>query len=174
MGGWAAATALATVTAWAGNRWAVPLWGLRGVTYLSPLVEEAAKTFWAIGLAGPAGGGGLVPGGQIILVHTGFGVIEGVRDVIVRRAGRRRAGPALTPVFGAVLSHLVFGVVTVTVAEQVTRRTKVWDSAGPWFWPWLVGAAAAFVLHVIWNLLVVRAAVEARPQGAGARRPGRG
>lgn len=188
--GWAAATALAALTAWAGNRWVVPLLGWWGVVLFSPAVEEAAKTFWAVSLAGDLLPGGLA-GGQagdgraaaagvsavagvgilVVLVHFGFGLVEGVRDVVTaERSGGRDEddGHAAVwmPVFTATLSHSVFGAVTAAAAAlTATRAAQGQTVAGPsaagspatvW-WPWLVGAAAAFTLHAAWNFLMVRA-----------------
>ena len=156
---WAAAVVLAGLTAWAANRWAIPPLGWRGVVLLSPAVEEAAKTFWALALAG---------GPMVILVHVGFGLVEGVKDMVARRPVGRQGRGAIaapwTPVFAAAGSHSVFGAVTAVVASIVAGGVARGSGAaaavalgvGKW-WPWAAGAAAAFALHAAWNLLMVRA-----------------
>lgn len=71
---------------------------------LGPLVEEAAKTGFALAVAAP-----------LVVVHIGFGAAEAAYDA----AGRRASGIAAGAM--SLVSHGVFGVVTQQVLT-ITRQ----------------------------------------------------
>jgi hypothetical protein len=127
-----AAVSLACASAWLGNRLVVPRCGpVGGPALAAPAVEEAAKTLWAVALGAP-----------VLMVHIGFGLVEGVRDLFYGSA--RRTGAPVWPAFiGAILEHTVFGLATVSVARAGGAA-------------WGAGAAVAFCLHAGWNYLIAR------------------
>ncbi|CCO08623.1 hypothetical protein [Desulforamulus hydrothermalis] len=96
----ATAAALAAGTAWLFNGRILYHLGHRGLGWVTPLVEEAAKTLWAVILEAP-----------ILWTHIGFGVIEALVEVRRRGAGGLSAGGA------ALTAHGLFGLVTVLISS---------------------------------------------------------
>lgn len=113
----------------------------------------------------------LAGGPLVILVHAGFGLVEGVKDMVADPARTAHRGvPAVpwTPVFAAAASHLAFGAVTAVVASLVAVGTGAGAKAGSW-WPWAAGALGAFALHAAWNYSLLRAMVRAKTPRKGGR-----
>ncbi|GAB6179114.1 hypothetical protein JCM14036_04330 [Desulfotomaculum defluvii] len=94
----AAATLLAAVTSWVINGWVLNFLGNRGIAFLTPLVEETAKTFWAILLKT-----------SLVYTHIGFGLVEAL--VELKRRGVKGVWAACT----AIIAHSLFGLLTVRV-----------------------------------------------------------
>lgn len=101
-------------------------WGLVTVV---PLTEEALKTGIAVWLAA-----------SLWWVHVGFGVLEGVFDILQR--------PRPYPLIGylaawcSVIGHGAFGAVTLWG----------WSGTGRWLWGLALGSA----LHLLWNVWILR------------------
>ncbi len=93
-----AATILAAGTAWAVNGRILPATGNKGITYLTPLAEEAAKTLWAVFLGAP-----------VLWTHAGFGMVEALVELWRRGARGVVAG------WTALVAHSLFGFITARV-----------------------------------------------------------
>jgi hypothetical protein len=125
------AAAAAAAAAWIFNRLALKILGPPVIIYIVPLVEELAKT----GLAG-------LFNVSIIMVHAGFGLIEGVYDFFYARKTGPRAG--LVSLGG----HLLYGLVT---AWAFTQSGQI-----------AVGMAGGYLVHMLWNLVVMRFLVHSK------------
>ncbi|MCL5290147.1 MAG: hypothetical protein ACOY35_07985 [Bacillota bacterium] len=96
-----AASLLAAGTAWAVNGRILPFAGNKGITYLTPLAEELAKTLWALLLGAP-----------ILWTHVGFGFVEAFVELRRRGAGGVVAG------WTALAAHTLFGYITVRIVSD--------------------------------------------------------
>jgi len=85
----------AATAAWGLNRLALRLFGPMVIIFLVPLVEEAAKTGFA-----------LMFNAHLIMVHGIFGLVEGVYDLFYAQKTGFGAGVA------SVAGHLLYGLVT--------------------------------------------------------------
>ncbi|MCK8817028.1 hypothetical protein MWH28_06535 [Natroniella sulfidigena] len=79
------------------NRQLVIKFGNETMFYLIPLVEEILKS-----------GGFYLLGGNLVIIHLGFGIIEGIFDYL---------DSTLAAIL-AVISHLIFGYLTLVIFEQ--------------------------------------------------------
>ncbi len=139
----AANTALAALAAagaaYLGNRFARRFVGTAAIVLLAPGLEESLKT-----------GAALLLGAPVLAAHLAFGGLEAAYDLFVGwrvRRGRhgelaglfsaRRAGAAVSGFLG----HALFGALTVAVAGASAS--------------WPLGVAAAYLVHVGWNALVM-------------------
>ncbi|MEG6520654.1 hypothetical protein [Desulfotomaculum sp. 1211_IL3151] len=93
-----AASLLAAGVSWVINGWVINSLGGRGIAFLTPLVEEMAKTLGAVLL-----------GAALVYTHIGFGVVEAL--VEMKRRGARGVGAAGM----AVAAHGLFGLLTARV-----------------------------------------------------------
>jgi len=109
--------------AWQLNKFLGRLPGTAPV-YLAPLVEEAAKT-------GPAA----LFAADIFFTHFVFGLAEGAWELVSGRRNGFYAG------LGAVLTHSVFGSITVFVLQTCGSL--------------LPALAAACLGHALWNHVVL-------------------
>ncbi|MCK8826757.1 hypothetical protein MWH25_03230 [Natroniella acetigena] len=98
------------------NRQFVIKFGNQTILYLIPLVEEVLKS-----------GGFYLLGGNLILVHLGFGIIEGVFDYL---------DSTLAAIL-AIISHLLFGYLTLFILEQTGQL--------------LLGIVIVGLVHSYWN-----------------------
>ncbi|GAB6159242.1 hypothetical protein JCM39194_24420 [Desulfotomaculum varum] len=96
------AAGLAAGTAWLLNGRVVAHLGDRGLGWITPLIEETAKTLWAVILGAP-----------ILWTHIGFGVIEALVEVRRRGAGGITAGGA------ALTAHGLFGFITAMISNII-------------------------------------------------------
>lgn len=90
-----AASLLAAGAAWVTNGLVIPAIGRRGIAFLTPLVEELAKTLTAISL-----------GAALLWTHVLFGVLEALVEI------KRRGTKGLAPGGAALVSHSIFGLLT--------------------------------------------------------------
>lgn len=90
------AALLAAGVAWVVNGLMIPALGNRGISFLTPLVEETAKTLAAIGV-----------GGNLLWTHVAFGFIEALLEI------RRRGAGGLVVGWFALAGHSIFGLITL-------------------------------------------------------------
>lgn len=119
------AGATAAAVAWVFNRLALKFFGLPVIIYIVPLVEELAKTGLAVLFNAP-----------VILVHAGFGLIEGIYDFFYTRKTGLSAGLV------SLTGHLLYGLVTVWAFKQSGQMA--------------VGIVGGYLVHMLWNLVVMR------------------
>jgi len=86
---------LAAGGAWAANGLLVPAAGAKGIAFLTPLLEETAKTAVALALRA-----------SILWTHVVFGLIEALVEL------RRRGLKGLSAGWLGLASHSVFGLIT--------------------------------------------------------------
>lgn len=145
------AGAAAAAAAWIFNRLALKIFGPPVIIYIVPLVEELAKT----GLA-------VLFNASIIMVHVSFGLIEGIYDFFYtvgeykRSCGIKKANAGTScqrSLFNArktglsaglvsLAGHLLYGLVT---AWAFTQSGQI-----------AVGVAGGYLVHMLWNLVVMR------------------
>lgn len=92
------AISAAVGTAWFVNGLIRSSMGNRGIVFLTPLVEEAAKTLGAIGLGVP-----------LFWTHVGFGIAEGLLEI------KRRGSRGIVAGWSALAAHSFFGWLTAWV-----------------------------------------------------------
>ncbi|WP_408955225.1 hypothetical protein [Natroniella sp. ANB-PHB2] len=98
------------------NRQLVIKLGNQTILYLIPLVEEVLKS-----------GGFYLLGGNLILIHLGFGIIEGLFDYL---------DSTLAAIL-AIVSHLLFGYLTLFIFEQTGQL--------------LLAIVIVGIVHSYWN-----------------------
>ncbi|OCL25751.1 hypothetical protein U472_15635 [Orenia metallireducens] len=111
---------LASFLAFIINRYLVSIIGNQAIIYIIPIIEEILKTtlFYIFG-------------GNLILVHLIFGIIEGIFDYLNNKVA------ALL----AVLSHLLFAYITLTI----------WNLSNI-----VLAILTASLIHMAWNYLIGR------------------
>jgi len=87
---------LAAGTAWLGNCAVISLMRAKGMIYLTPAVEESAKTGFAVWLGAP-----------VWLTHLMFGALEAVWDI----PGNGRKG--ICAGMASLAGHAIFGLMAV-------------------------------------------------------------
>lgn len=92
---------VAAAVSWVGNRAAIKLMGTKAIAFLSPLLEELAKSGSAVILDSP-----------MVLTHGVFGLIEALYDA--RHAGIRGIEAGLISILG----HLFYGYITYQVLHK--------------------------------------------------------
>ncbi|PKM81434.1 MAG: hypothetical protein CVU89_09280 [Firmicutes bacterium HGW-Firmicutes-14] len=92
---------IAAAVSWAGNRAALKIAGTGVIVFLSPLIEETAKS-----------GTAFLTGSPLVLTHGIFGLIEGIYDAW--GAGLRGLKAGLTGLAG----HVFYGYATFLVLEK--------------------------------------------------------
>jgi len=117
---------LAAIISYYLNGKALMFIGDNAVTYGAPVIEEISKT----GIA-------LLFGGNILFSHIIFGMVEALYDVL-----KNRGVLSYTAGAAGLISHAVFGLITV-------YAWRIFD--GP-----LMGIAAAVVIHMLWNHMIIR------------------
>ncbi|GAB4268290.1 hypothetical protein [Thermincola ferriacetica] len=90
-----AAVASAAVS-WLGNKILTRLWKTEGIMFITPLLEETAKTLSAVLLQQ-----------SVVLVHGAFGVIEAGYDLTIKK----QTSPIAALV--SLLGHLFYGIITL-------------------------------------------------------------
>lgn len=92
------AISAAVTVAWFVNGLIRPSMGNRGIVFLTPLVEETAKTLGAIILGVP-----------LLWTHVGFGTAEGLLEL------KRRGTRGIVAGWSALAAHSLFGWLTAWV-----------------------------------------------------------
>lgn len=95
------AAVIAAVISWTGNKLLTRAWKAEGIVFITPLLEETAKTIAALSF-----------GQHLVLVHGAFGIIEGIYDY----GFGRKNGP--TAAFASIVGHLFYGVITFVVYKS--------------------------------------------------------
>lgn len=93
-----AAPLLAAAMSWLINGWIINSIGGRGIAFLTPLVEETAKTLGAVVLKT-----------SLVYTHIGFGLVEALVEI------KRRGVRGLWAAGVAVVAHGLFGLLTARV-----------------------------------------------------------
>lgn len=122
----------AAVLAYVTNRLSRTRGGGRTVVLVAPGLEESFKT-----------GAALVVGAPVLATHVAFGWLEALYDLFAGRRSGSRAGPGrrAAAALCSLVGHALFGAVTCAV------------HAATGHWP--AGVAAAYLLHMGWNALVM-------------------
>lgn len=89
---------LAVVTSWLLNGKVLPSLGDQGIALITPLVEETAKTLWAVAL-----------GASLVWTHLGFGLVEGLLEI------KRRGIRGIAPGWLALVAHSLLGLLTAGI-----------------------------------------------------------
>ncbi|NLK51969.1 MAG: hypothetical protein GX295_05955 [Syntrophomonadaceae bacterium] len=114
---------IAAAISWPVNSWITERGGCWGLVFWVPLLEETLKT----GLARQLGG-------ELVLAHAVFGLIEGLYEL----QRDRRIGSAVIALGG----HLFFGVMTGIL----------WS-----FFPyWSLAVLGVAFLHSVWNWIILK------------------
>ncbi|MEG6617172.1 hypothetical protein V6C27_12210 [Peptococcaceae bacterium 1198_IL3148] len=114
---------VAAVVSWLINGKLIAAFGKeKTVIFTGPAVEELLKTGFALALASP-----------VIISHIAFGVAEAIWELYAYKRG-------VVAGFFAVLTHALYGVVTVLAIERV----------GAYAAPLL-----AYIVHMFWNYGVI-------------------
>ncbi|WP_003540681.1 type II CAAX prenyl endopeptidase Rce1 family protein [Desulfotomaculum nigrificans] len=92
------AALLASGASWVANGTVVPKTGSRGIAYLTPLLEETAKTLAAAAL-----------GAALLWTHVVFGLMEALLEL------RRRGVRGLPAGWSALAAHSLFGLITAWI-----------------------------------------------------------
>lgn len=106
---------MATLLSYGANKLTTKFMGRAAISLLSPCVEEVLKT-----------GSAVVFSVSVLTVHTVFGVFEALAEI------KRSKKAAIL----AVITHIAFGTVTVTLLPLIGV---------------LGGVAASVLLHMLWN-----------------------
>jgi hypothetical protein len=114
------------------NRQVVRQLGPGAIGSVIPVVEEVLKT----GLA-------IILGASILGAHLIFGVIEGAYDLIT--GGEHRAWAGVI----SVVSHFIFGLVTLTVSTNLGVLPAV---------------AISITIHAGWNIIIIKLAGNRQPR----------
>ncbi len=73
----------------------------KGLVFLTPLIEEAAKSLWAVTL-----------GASLVWTHLGFGLLEGALEI------KRRGSRGIAAGWVALAAHSLFGIITYSVIRS--------------------------------------------------------
>jgi hypothetical protein len=114
------------------NRQVVQRMGPVAISSVIPVVEEVLKT----GLA-------IILGASILGTHFIFGIIEGIYDYLTGGKGKTWAGVI------SVVSHFVFGLVTLTVSGSLGILPAV---------------VLSTTIHAGWNAIIIKIADHRLPR----------
>lgn len=115
---------LAGLIAWSVNILLIKKWNGAAVLVLIPILEEILKTSLAIFFTT-----------SILFTHIIFGIIEGFYDLKTNIKG-------LTPALFAILTHTLFGLITITIYSYFNSLS--------------FGVMIAIICHIIWNSVIVK------------------
>jgi len=100
--------------------------GEKVIVYLSPVLEEALKTGFALALEG-----------KVFLSHVTFGVAEAIYDVWTNEGAT-----AYLAGIASIVSHGAFGA----ISQYLTYRTS----------SSILGIGIAALIHIVWNYKVMK------------------